>query len=129
MRGLYKTGKYEETVKIIKEIENMSAKLSMVHMATLYKLGSSEAFKEADEFVKNKQIDQNDRDSEITIRRIYTLFAIKQEKYDLAHRVRQRLDSIYKYACRIEKCDRNPLINLQGVLPSPKKENYKAPKW
>ena len=31
-----------------------------------------------------------------------------QEKYDLAHRVRQRLDSIYKYACRIEKCDRNP---------------------
>ena len=57
----------------------------MVHMATLYKLGSSEAFKEADEFVKNKQIDQNDRDSEITIRRIYTLFAIKQEKYDLAY--------------------------------------------
>ena len=49
-----------------------------------------------------------------------------QEKFDLAHRVRQRLDSIYKYACRIEKCDRNPLINLQGVLPSPKKENYKA---
>lgn len=72
-------------MKIIKEIENVSAKLSMIYMASLYKLGSFEAFKEADEFVKNRQIDQNKRDCEITIRQIYTLFAINQEQYELAY--------------------------------------------
>ena len=57
----------------------------MIYMASLYKLGSFEAFKEADEFVKNRQIDQNKRDCEITIRQIYTLFAINQEQYELAY--------------------------------------------
>ena len=50
----------------------------------------------------------------------------EQGKYEAAHRARQKLEAIFRYAILSKRCDQNPASNLKGTLVSPKRNKQKA---
>ena len=49
-----------------------------------------------------------------------------QGKFEAAHRARQKVDAIFRYANLSKRCDHNPASNLKGTLVTPKRNKQKA---
>ena len=49
-----------------------------------------------------------------------------QGKFEAAHRARQKVDAIFRYANLSKYCDHNPASNLKGTLVTPKRNKQKA---
>ena len=49
-----------------------------------------------------------------------------QGKFEAAHRARQKVDAIFRYAALTQRCEQNPAVNLKGALVAPKRSKQKA---
>ena len=49
-----------------------------------------------------------------------------QGKFEAAHRARQKVDAIFRYAALNQRCEQNPAVNLKGALVTPKRSKQKA---
>ena len=49
-----------------------------------------------------------------------------QGKFEAAHRTRQKVDAIFRYAALTQRCEQNPAVNLKGALVAPKRSKQKA---
>ena len=49
-----------------------------------------------------------------------------QGKFEAAHRARQKVDAIFRYAALNKRCEQNPAVNLKGALVTPKRSKQKA---
>ena len=47
-------------------------------------------------------------------------------KFEAAHRARQKVDAIFRYAALNQRCEQNPAVNLKGALVTPKRSKQKA---
>ncbi len=49
-----------------------------------------------------------------------------QGKFEAAHRARQKVDAIFRYAALNQRCEQNPAVNLKGALVTPKRSKQKT---